>query len=154
MASTVRIAQATGAGRPELLRPIAAGAWSIGTGFMAVFALVLLFASGPIAGLFVGDPQVVALAASLLVIAGFFQLVDGVQVVGSGLLRGLHDTRGPMAITLAAYWLVALPLGTWLCFGRGGGAVGMWSGLALGLAVAAVLLVRRFLHRTAQCPRA
>ena len=149
MASTVRIAQAAGAGNHALLRPIAAGSWGLGAVLMAGFGLILLFAATPIASLFVREPDVVSVAASLLVIAGFFQLFDGVQVVGSGLLRGLRDTRGPMLITVAAYWCIALPLGSWLAFGRGEGARGMWNGLALGLAVAAVLLVRRFLRRTA-----
>ena len=116
---------------------------------MMVFAVLFLFASGPIAAIFTRDPEVVGLAASLLVIAGVFQLADGVQVVGSGLLRGLRDTRGPMLITIAAYWLVALPLGAWLALGVGTGARGIWFGLALGLAVASALLVRRFVRRTA-----
>lgn len=149
MASTVRIAQALGAGRKELLRPIAAGSWGIGVLAMAAFAAILLVANEPIARAFVREPAVFALAASLLVIAGIFQLVDGVQVVGSGLLRGLRDTTGPMLITVTAYWLVALPLGSWLAFARNLGAQGMWVGLALGLLVAAALLVLRFLKRTA-----
>lgn len=148
-AATVRIAQASGAGRRDLLRPIAAGAWGGGIVTMMVFAVLFLFASGPIAAIFTRDPEVVGLAASLLVIAGVFQLADGVQVVGSGLLRGLRDTRGPMLITIAAYWLVALPLGAWLALGVGTGARGIWFGLALGLAVASALLVRRFVRRTA-----
>ncbi|MFZ4482542.1 MAG: MATE family efflux transporter [Chthoniobacterales bacterium] len=148
LASTVRIAQASGAGRHDLLRPIAAGAWAVGLGFMALFAVVLLLASRQIAAVFVHDPAVVHLAASLLLIAGVFQLVDGVQVVGSGLLRGLRDTTQPMLITLAAYWFVALPLGSWLTFGAQRGAPGMWIGLAVGIGVAAVLLVQRFLAQT------
>lgn len=150
MASTVRIAQASGAGRNEMLRPIAAGSWALGLGVMAAFAVILLAANTWIASAFIKDTAVISIAASLLVVAGIFQLVDGVQVVGSGLLRGLRDTTGPMVITVAAYWVVALPLGTWLAFSGGMGAQGMWVGLALGLAVAAALLVRRFLTRTAQ----
>lgn len=149
MASTVRIAQATGADRPDLLRPIGAGSWLIGLVVMAACATLFLVANEPIAALFVKEPDVIRLAASLLVIAGIFQLVDGVQVIGSGLLRGLRDTRGPMLITVAAYWLIALPLGSWLAFAKGYGAQGMWVGLALGLFVAAALLVRRFVSRTA-----
>ncbi|MBE2179632.1 MAG: MATE family efflux transporter [Chthoniobacterales bacterium] len=149
MASTVRIAQATGAQRLDLLRPIAAGSWGIGLAVMAAAAGLFLVANKSIASAFVRDPETIRLAASLLVIAGIFQLVDGVQVVGSGLLRGLRDTRGPMLITIAAYWLIALPLGSWLAFTKGYGAQGMWSGLALGLFVAAALLVRRFLAKTA-----
>ena len=150
MASTVRIAQANGAGRTNLLRPIAAGSWAVGVAIMAAFAVLLLLANRHIAEAFVNDAAVVSLAANLLVVAGIFQLVDGVQVVGCGLLRGLRDTTGPMVITVAAYWAVALPLGTWLAFSAELGAEGMWTGLALGLVVAAVLLVRRFLSRTAQ----
>ena len=154
MASTVRVAQALGAGRGGALRPIAAGAWALGLTVMAACAAVLFFARTPLASLFIADPAVVGLAATLLAIAGVFQIADGVQVIGSGLLRGLRDTTGPMSITLAAYWLVALPLGSWLAFGAGRGAAGMWGALAVGLGLAAALLVRRFLSRTAQCPSA
>ena len=148
MASTVRIAQATGAGRYDLLRPIGMGAWAIGVVVMSAFAIMYLVANQPIARVFVRDPEVVKVAASLLLIAGIFQLVDGVQVVGSGLLRGLRDTTGPMIITVTAYWMVALPLGSWLTFERGEGPQGMWLGLAAGLAIAACLLVRRFIVKT------
>lgn len=148
MASTVRIAQAVGNGKLHTLRPIAAGAWAFALVAMGVTAAIFLLAGNPLAALFVHDPAVVLLAAHLLVIAGLFQIFDGVQVVGSGLLRGLHDTSGPMAVTLTAYWAIALPFGSWLAFSRGLGAVGMWEGLACGLAIAALLLVRRFWTRT------
>jgi len=149
MASTIRIAQASGAGRRGLLRPIAAGSWMLGLAVMAIFAVILVVWNHRVAAAFVRETEVIATASSLLVIAGIFQLVDGVQVVGSGLLRGLRDNAGPMVITVAAYWIVALPLGAWLAFRQHQGAVGMWIGLALGLGIAAVLLVRRFLARTA-----
>ena len=148
MASTVRIAQALGAGREDLLRPIGAGAWFVGLVVMSVFTVILVAAGPLIARGFVSDPAVIVIAAQLLVIAGIFQLVDGVQVVGSGLLRGLRDTKAPMWITIAAYWFIALPLGSWLAFGRGQGAAGMWVGLAWGLVFAAVLLVVRFARKT------
>ena len=148
LASTVRIAQANGAGRPELLRPIGAGSWGICVMLMGIFAFMFLVASEPIARVFVVEPDVIRLASSLLVIAGLFQLVDGIQVVGSGLLRGLRDTKGPMVITVAAYWVVALPLGAWLAFRWNMGARGIWIGLAAGLVVAASLLVRRFITKT------
>ena len=148
MASTVRIGQALGAGRKDLLRPIGAGAWLLGLVVMAVFTVILVVAGPAIARAFVSDPNVVIIAAQLLVIAGIFQLVDGVQVVGAGLLRGLHDTKVPMWINLVAYWVIALPLGGWLAFGCGDGAVGMWVGLAWGLLLAAGLLVVRFVRKT------
>lgn len=148
MASTVRIGQVVGRGQHGLLRPIGAGAWLVGLVVMAAFTVILVTFGHAIARAFVGDPAVIAIAAKLLVIAGIFQLVDGVQVVGSGLLRGLGDTKAPMWITVAAYWLVALPLGGWFAFGRGDGASGMWVGLAWGLLFAAVLLVLRFVRKT------
>jgi len=144
----VRIGQALGGGRRDLLRPIGAGAWLLGLLVMAAFTVILIFSGPAIARAFVSDAPVIAIAAQLLVIAAVFQLVDGVQVVGSGLLRGLHDTKVPMWINLVAYWVIALPLGGWLTFGRGEGAAGMWTGLAWGLLFAAVLLVLRFLAKT------
>lgn len=148
MASTVRIGQALGGGRRNLLRPIGAGAWLLGVVIMAAFTVILIVAGPAIARAFVSDPPVIAIAVQLLIIAAIFQLVDGVQVVGSGLLRGLHDTKIPMWINLVAYWVIALPLGAWLTFGRGEGAAGMWTGLAWGLLFAAVLLVLRFWRKT------
>ncbi len=148
MASTVRIGQALGGGRKDLLRPIGAGAWSLGLVAMAVFTVILVTAGPAIARAFVSDPAVISIAAQLLIIAGIFQLVDGVQVIGSGLLRGLRDTKAPMWITVVAYWLIALPLGGWFAFGRGEGAAGMWVGLAWGLLFAAGLLVARFVRKT------
>jgi multidrug resistance protein, MATE family len=153
MASTVRIAQALGAGRQDLLRPIGAGALFVGLVVMSAFTVILVAAGHLIARGFVSDPAVIAIAAQLLVIAGIFQLVDGVQVVASGLLRGLRDMNAPMWITVAAYWFIALPLGSWLAFGRGQGAAGMWVGLAWGLVFAAVLLVVRFLRKTRVDPQ-
>jgi len=148
MAATVRIGQAMGSGRKELLRPIGAGAWLIGSIVMAAFTVVLFTSGHLIARAFVSDPPVIAIAAQLLIIAGIFQLVDGVQVVGSGLLRGLRDTKVPMWINVVAYWVIALPLGGWLTFTRGEGAAGMWYGLAWGIAFASVFLVLRFMAKT------
>ena len=144
LAATVRVAQTVGAKKLCLLPAIAIGAWLVGLLVMGLFAVLLVTSGNLVAGLFVKESDVRLLAAHLLVIAGIFQLVDGIQVIGSGLLRGLRDTFGPMLITVAAYWLVALPLGGWLTFSRDRGAAGMWTGLAVGLAVAAVLLVTRF----------
>jgi MATE family multidrug resistance protein len=76
--------------------------------------------------------------------AAVFQLPDGVQVLSNGALRGLKDTRVPMAITVLAYWGFGMPLGAWLGLARGQGAPGFWTGLILGLAVAATLLALRF----------
>lgn len=93
---------------------------------------------------YIDEMEVVELAASLLVIAAFFQLSDGSQAVGLGLLRGMADVKIPTVITLFAYWIVALPLGYWLAFKLEWGPQGIWIGLLTGLSVAAVLLFIRF----------
>ena len=75
--------------------------------------------------------------------AAVFQLPDGVQVLSNGVLRGLKDTRVPMLVTVFAYWCVGLPLGAWFGLVQGRGAPGLWLGLILGLAVAALGLCLR-----------
>ena len=80
----------------------------------------------------------------MLVIAGIFQISDGVQVVGLGVLRGLEDVKVPGLISLLAYWIVALPMGYLLAFKFNLGVYGVWTGLLVGLTIAAVLLFWRF----------
>ena len=94
-------------------------------------------------------PHVIALGVSFLGIAAIFQIVDGAQVVGAGILRGLHDTRVPMIFTFIGYWLVGIGVGVWLAFSAGWGGVGIWTGLALGLAIVAVLMLVRWVRRDA-----
>jgi MATE family multidrug resistance protein len=93
---------------------------------------------------------VIKLASSLLVIAALFQLSDGVQVVGLGALRGLEDVKIPSMISLLAYWMVALPVGYVLGFWFRAGANGIWTGLLIGLTVAALLLFFRFRKLSSQ----
>ncbi|MBU4539098.1 MAG: MATE family efflux transporter [Weeksellaceae bacterium] len=91
------------------------------------------------------DVEVIQLAAKLMIIAALFQLSDGIQVVALGSLRGIQDVKIPSMITFVAYWLLAIPLGYFLCVTMKMGAFGMWIALGLGLTVSAVLLVFRFL---------
>ncbi len=143
MALTVRMGEAWGAGESARLRPIVTGGLLLGAGVMVASAVTFLLAGRTIAGWFIPDATVVGIAANLLVVAGIFQISDGIQIVSAGCLRGINDVRIPAGIALAAYWVVALPLGAWLAFGWGLGAVGVWFGLTLGLAVAAVWLGTR-----------
>ncbi len=148
MAAGMRVSHAVGANERARLRPIAFGAFGLGgmitLGFGVGFAL-----GGPlIASWFVVDPAVIALAAQLLIVAAVFQLVDGTQVIGASVLRAVADVRVPMAITLAAYWGIALPVGYLLGVRGPLGAVGVWTGIASGLAVAALLLPWRFARLT------
>jgi MATE family multidrug resistance protein len=144
MAITVRVGNAVGRGDPAGVRY--AGFCGIGLTLVTQLVSAGLMLALPhfIASLYTHDAKVIALAAQLLVLAGLFQFSDGIQVVSNGALRGLKDTRVPMAITLFAYWGVGMPLGWWLAFRHGLGARGMWMGLIAGLSVAAVLLLARF----------
>jgi MATE family multidrug resistance protein len=90
----------------------------------------------------------VALAAQLLAVAALFQLFDGSQVVAAGALRGLTDVKVPTVITFIAYWVISLPVAYALAFHTRLGPLGIWTGLAVGLACAAVLLAGRFARLT------
>ena len=120
---------------------------------MLGFAALELLAPRTILGVFVSvnDPRNAALittATGFLTIAALFQTVDGLQVTANGALRGLHDTRWPLLISLTSYWLVGLGVGTLLAFPLGLGPRGLWFGLTAGLTTAAVLLLTRFLRST------
>ena len=144
MATTVRVGHAVGADDPSAVR------WSAGAGYALVLvaqtvsALLMLFGGRAIAHLYSNDAAIVSLATTLLLYAAAFQYPDGIQALSAGALRGLKDTTVPMAITLLAYWVLGMPLGAWLGIGLGWGAQGMWCGLILGLAAAALLLAARF----------
>lgn len=148
MAVGMRVSKAVGEGRIDLARPIVGGALAMTCLMMATSAALFWIAGPWLACGFVDDPAVVALAAQLLVVAAIFQLFDGAQVVGAGALRGLTDVRVPALITFVAYWLLAIPGGYVLGLHTKLGAIGIWSGLAAGLAIAAVLLAWRFLRMT------
>ena len=148
MAVSVRISQAVGADQWAQVRVIGLGGIGMAVAFMTTTAATFLLAGTRLAGLAVADAPTAALAAQLLVVAGVFQIFDGAQVACMGALRGLTDVRVPTAIAFAAYWLIALPI----CYGLGmlarGGVRGIWWGVTLGLAAAAVGLLVRFFNRT------
>lgn len=143
-AVSVRISRARGAGQERSLLAIGWGALVTGLTLMLAFALMFALAGGALAALFTPASEVVSLARQLLMVAAVFQIFDGAQVISVGALRGLTDVRLPMVITFVAYWLISLPLGYWLAFHAGFGAVGLWIGLAAGLGSAAVALLGRF----------
>jgi MATE family multidrug resistance protein len=150
-AVTVRVGLALG--RKDSAGITRAGwtAWLLGVGFMGAMALVMWSIPHPLVTLFIADtPEnagVVALAISFLRIAAAFQLVDGAQVIGAGMLRGLHDTRWPLLFALVGYWVVGLGIGSWLAFAEDWRGVGIWTGLASGLAVVAAMMLARWMMR-------
>ena len=152
IAATVRVGHAYGRGDPEGIRKAGWTAFALGVGFMAVASVTFLTARGVIVTWFL-DPTVpenanaLALAASFLAVAGVFQLVDGAQVVAAHALRGLSDTKIPMLFAILGYWGVGLPTSYILGFVVGWEGLGIWIGLAVGLAFVAVVLVTRFAMR-------
>ena len=154
MATGMRVSQATGAGERGRLRPIAFASIGLGLAVMAGFALWFALGGRTIAGWFVPDDAVGALAARLLVVAAFFQMVDGVQVIAAASLRGILDVRVPVVITLVAYWAIALPLSYGLGIAGPWAATGVWIGIAGGLGFAAVFLLVRFARLTRDGARA
>ena len=151
-AVTVRVGLAFGAGDKEGIRRAGWTAYAMGVGFMALCACVMLFAPRLLIGGFLdlSRPEnlpVVQLAVTFLMFAALFQIVDGAQAVGAGMLRGLHDTRVPMLIAAVGYWGIGLPLGVVLAFPMGLAGSGIWIGLAAGLASVAALMTGRWAMR-------
>ncbi|SFO23896.1 multidrug resistance protein, MATE family [Chitinophaga sp. YR627] len=115
---------------------------------MGTTALIFMLGCRLLPLMYITDPQVVDIAAHLLIIAAFFQLFDGTQVVGLGILRGLGDVRVPTVITLLAYWGLGLPIGYLFGIHLNFGIQGIWWGLLIGLLTASILLFFRFQHKT------
>jgi multidrug resistance protein, MATE family len=112
--------------------------------FMTTCMLIFIFFDKQLISIYLNDPEVTQIAVKLLLIAAFFQLSDGVQVVGLGVLRGIEDVNVPTVLTMIAYWIIALPVGYYLSFMAMMDATGIWIGLWAGLTVSAVLLTIRF----------
>jgi MATE family multidrug resistance protein len=150
-AATVRVGLALGRGDATAVTRAGWTAWVIGVAFMASMALLMWSFPRALVTLFLDDvPQnalVIALAVGFLRVAAAFQLFDGAQVIGAGMLRGLHDTRWPLIFALVGYWGVGLGIGSWLAFGADWKGVGIWIGLASGLAAVAALMLARWLMR-------
>ncbi|QYO75371.1 MATE family efflux transporter [Devosia salina] len=152
IAATVRVGIAYGRRDPEGIGKAGWTSFMLGTGFMAVSALSFILLGPAIVAIFL-DPRLaenqnaLVLAAAYLAIAGLFQLVDGAQVVAAHALRGLSDTKVPMFMAILGYWCVGLPVAWLMGFVLDLRGVGIWLGLAAGLAFVAVLLVGRFAMR-------
>jgi MATE family multidrug resistance protein len=142
-AASILVGHAVGRGDLAGTRGAARAALLCGVGFMSCTAVVFLSLPGPLARLYTTDLSVLAVAAGLIPLAGVFQVFDGTQVVGGGILRGLGETKVAMLTNLIGYWFFGLPVSYLLGFVVRLGPAGLWYGLVLGLAaVALVLLVR------------
>ena len=150
--ATTRVGLAYGRKNSEDLRRAAYTSLVLAVGFMASAALIFLIFPQQLIALFLDSADadtaaVVALAVPYLFLAALFQLADGTQSVAVGSLRGMQDTRMPMVIAVFSYWIAGLGTGYLLAFPGGLGGIGIWTGLALGLTLAAVLLLARFVLR-------
>ncbi len=141
-ATAVLVGQAVGRRDPVDARRAGWTALGAITLFMVVSAVVMVTAPRPLLRPFTADAQVLALGARLLLVAAVFQLFDGLQVVATGALRGVGDTRTPMVWNLIGHWGLGLPVAYLGAFHLGWGVVGLWVGLALGLTVCGVVLLR------------
>jgi len=146
-AASVLVGRAVGRGAAGEARRFAGAGLLVGTGFMGLTAAVFLLAPSLLVGVYSRDAEVLALAATLLPVAGLFQVFDGLQVVATSVLRGIGDTRVPMMLHVAGFWAVGLPVSLVAGFGLGLGPVGLWAGLAVGLGAVSVLLLLRVVGR-------
>jgi MATE family multidrug resistance protein len=151
-AATVRVGLAFGRRDREGIARAGWTAFALGVSFMTLMALTMLSFPHQLVALFLNpdDPAnrtVIPLAISFLFVAALFQIFDGAQSVGAGMLRGLQDTKVPMAYAAFGYWGIGLLVAVGLAFGLDWQGVGIWTGLASGLAIVAVLILARWLRR-------
>lgn len=143
-AATIRVGNQLGKNDYSTLRVAGNTCFIMVTIFMTVCGLIFILFNEFLPSLYIDDPAVIGYASSLLIIAAFFQISDGVQVVGLGALRGLADVKIPTLYTLFAYWIMALPIGYILGIQMELGASGVWIGLLIGLSISAVMQFLRF----------
>ena len=150
-AATVRVGHAYGARDPVALQRAGWSAFGLTLVFALLSATTMLAAPRLLIAPFMNvdapeNEAAVGIAIALLQIAALFQIFDASQATLANMLRGVHDSRIPLVIALVGYWVIGAPVGVALGFGTALGAVGVWIGLALGLAVVAILLMQRWLN--------
>jgi len=145
-AASVRVGRSIGALDHARTRIAGLVGVAAGAGVMAVGALAFLLFPGALARLLSDQPDVIAAAIPLIMIAAVFQVSDGMQATGAGVLRGAGDTRFTFLANLVGHWLVGFPIAILLGFHLGGGVIGLWWGLCAGLTAVALILVVRFLR--------
>lgn len=147
-AATIKTGNNLGRRHFDDLRKSAIASYHVIIAFMCGTAVLFVLANNLLPYIYTQDTAVIQIAAQLLIIAGFFQLFDGTQVVGLGVLRGIGDVNIPTLITFVAYWIIGIPLGYLLGITMGMGVSGIWYGLTIGLLTASILLFFRFQNKT------
>ena len=147
-AGGIRVGNAVGMGDIKETRRAGFSAVILGASIMFCAGLIFVTLRNYLPSLYISDQDVISIASSLLVIAALFQLSDGTQAVGIGILRGLTDVKAPTLITFIAYWIIGLPVGYILGFIFELGVQGVWIGLLIGLTVSALMLTLRFNYKS------
>lgn len=143
-AGAIRVGDAVGRRNGSDVVKAGTAALLLVVAFMSLAGLIFLLGKDLLVALYIDDPAVAEVASGLLLIAAVFQLSDGTQVTGLGILRGMYDVYIPTAITLIAYWIIGIPLGYWLGAYMDMGVAGIWYGLLAGLTCSAAMLLYRF----------
>ena len=143
-AGGIRVGNAVGQKNINETRKAGFTAILLGAGIMFTSGIVFIVLRRILPSLYIDDKTVISIASSLLIIAALFQISDGVQAVGIGILRGLTDVKIPTFITFTAYWIIGLPIAYLLGFILHLGVQGVWIGLLIGLTASAVMLTLRF----------
>jgi len=145
-AAAIRVGNQLGKKQYKTMKNAALTLIAMGTALMIVFAAIFIIGKDALPLLYNDKPEVVSIAAGLLIVAALFQISDGIQVISLGALRGMKDVKIPTWITFFSYWIIALPLGYVLAFNYNYGAIGIWFGLFLGLTIAGIWVFLRFLR--------
>jgi multidrug resistance protein, MATE family len=154
MATTIRVGNALGRRDADGVAWAATASLVLTVVTQVVSVIVMIAFAGPIAGLYTRDAAVAALAVTLIGYAAIFQIPDGIQALANGSLRGLRDTTIPAIVTIVAYWGAGFGVAWWLGVHLDQGPAGLWTGLIVGLSVAALALTTRFVQHAQRLRRA
>ena len=147
-ATAVRTGQAVGRRDPTGVRLAGKCGLLLASVFMLAASASYVVMPRVLLGIFTTDESVLRVGATVLLVYGVFQVFDGWQVVATGALRGLGDTRTAMTLNVIGHWIIGLPLAYWFCFSRGWGVVGLWFGLSISLTMVGVVLVAVWRSKT------
>jgi MATE family multidrug resistance protein len=147
-AGAIRVGNAVGERNINEIRRSGFTALGLGAAVMFTSGLTFIILREFLPSLYIHDKTVISIASSLLIIAALFQISDGIQAVGLGILRGLTDVKIPTLITFTAYWIIGLPIAYLLGFTLDLGVQGVWIGLLTGLTASAFMLTFRFHRRS------
>lgn len=147
-AGGIRVGNAVGKKNVDETRRAGFAAILTAVFYMLIAALIFIAFRKTLPSIYIDDETVISLASTVMIIAALFQISDGVQAIGVGILRGLTDIKGPTIITFIAYWIIGLPSGYMLGFTFGMGIVGVWIGLSISLTASAIMLTFRFAKKS------